>query len=198
MGMRSTKLKKFAKNCKSGQYTKYFKQRFRDQARKFLYDLNQGILANSPSYPDNPITTPEATNSYINHTTIQADSKATFKQAKAQPVSFMIHTGSGVHIGKSPQRLPIPEYIVGFHDILSLFSRWDTIPDRLYIWNRSATHSKNKEWVYAVNVQQIGWKYTPPYKPLQNGWLFAKQRLKSRSSVWYNKVFGKLVKVNEE
>lgn len=196
MGIKSTKLKKFAKNCKSGQYTKYFKQRFRDQARKFLHDLNQGILANSPSYPDHPATTPAATNSYINHTTIQADSKATFKQAKAPLVPFMIHTGSGVQMGKAPQRLPIPEYIVGFHDVLSLFNRWDTIPDRLYIWNRSATRSKNKE--YAINVQQIGWKYMPPYKPLQSGWLFAKQRLKSRSSVWYNRVFSKLVKVNEE
>ena len=178
MVMRSTKLKKFAKKCKDGQYTKYFKQRFRDQARTFLRDLSKQIIAYSPIYQD----APSATNSYVNHTVIQADSTAT----QIQPKQFGAYPGMNY----------VPSDVVDLDEVLALFGRWKTVPSRVYIWNRSADEFGQQQ--YADRVESTGWDTKPPYRPFKRGWQAAKTHFKLRSPVWYNKVFSKLVKVNEE
>lgn len=149
--------------------SKSYKQRYRDEVRAFLRDLNNGILANSPQLPGSRFSS----NSYVNHTYIRgsnvplssADMPRMKKEFSAAPV-----TRFGARGAPLSQVTTVPNVINGLGQTSALFNRWKTIPDYIYIWNRSVGE---KNYDYTLNIQTSGWTATPPYKTFQKGWKYA-------------------------
>lgn len=148
--------------------TWYFRRKVRDQMVKFLKDLSKGIIANSPSKEK----TGTSTSSFLNHTSIDAYDSRTG--------SF----GLVAHEEEKKQYRRSNTNIRGLNRVLGLFNDWRTIPQHIYIWNKSV----NKGYDYTHFVETDGWKHTRPYKPFHKGWEYARSQnpgfLKSR--VAYN------------
>lgn len=156
--------------------TKYYKQKFRDQARAFLRDLSDGILANSPCIERG---SEYSSNSFINHTHIDAYNVKSGEFGKPGYMTQERRVASAGYLydamGNKIQtlHLNVPNTIDNLDFVLNLFGRWDTIPPYIYIWNGSIDR---RGIDYTVFVQHTGWMTTKAYRPFFKGWKYAKSK----------------------
>lgn len=145
---------------KAQQLSKHYRKKLKDGIHTFLWNLSDGIIANSPVMGKAPYSL----NRFVNNTVIYADNNVVTVE-QAEPGGYPPHHINNLYAIDNLMRGDIRYF-----------------PRHITVENISLDSDGID---YSYNVEVEGWKHTPPYKPLLRGWKYASS-LQPEIAKWFN------------